>query len=66
MDYDNVSYNIFCNHGKFDYPMMSRVMGDNEKTKYFTMIRDPVELFISAWYFTLHNKYNLTLGMIPV
>ena len=63
MEYENVSYNIFCNHGKFDYPQMSKVMGSRERTKYITMIRDPVELFISAWYYSIHKGYKMTLGM---
>ena len=63
MEYENVSYNIFCNHGKFDYPQMSKVMGSRERTKYITMIRDPVELFISAWYYSIHKGYEMTLGM---
>lgn len=62
IEYENVSYNIFCNHGKFDYPQMSKVMGSRETTKYITMIRDPVELFISAWYYSIHKEYKLTLG----
>ena len=63
IEYENVSYNIFCNHGKFDYPQMSKVMGSREKTKYITMIRDPVELFISAWYYSIHKGYKMTLGI---
>ena len=41
-------------------------MGSAEKTKYFTMIRDPVEIFISAWYYSIHKKYKMTLGRILI
>ena len=41
-------------------------MGDSLRTVYITMIRDPVDIFISAWhYYKLGSKYyhNMTLGM---
>ena len=40
-------------------------MGEPGKTVYITMIRDPVDIFVSAWeYYKLGSKYynNMTLG----
>ena len=41
-------------------------MGDPSRTVYITMIRDPVDIFVSAWeYYKLGSRYynNMTLGM---
>ena len=51
---------------RFNYEQISRLMGDSLRTVYITMIRDPVDIFISAWhYYKLGSKYyhNMTLGM---
>ena len=38
-------------------------MGDTTKTVYITMIRDPVDIFVSAWeYYKLNGNYKMTLG----
>ena len=38
-------------------------MGDNTKTVYITMIRDPVDIFVSAWdYYKLNGNYKMTIG----
>ena len=38
----------------FNMEKISEVMGDNKRSIYITMIRDPVDIFISAYYY-----YNL-------
>ena len=50
---------------RFVYNKISKVMGEPGKTVYITMIRDPVDIFVSAWeYYKLGSKYynNMTLG----
>ena len=38
-------------------------MGDNTKTVYITMIRDPVDIFVSAWdYYKMGGSYKMTIG----
>ena len=38
-------------------------MGHSNQTTYITMIRDPVDIFVSAWdYYNLGGSYNMTLG----
>ena len=38
-------------------------MGDTTKTVYITMIRDPVDIFVSEWdYYKLDGNYKMTLG----
>ena len=37
-------------------------MGDTSQTVYITMIRDPVDIFVSAWdYYKLDGNYKMTL-----
>ena len=55
-----------CLFFRFKYQLISKWMGDTTKSVYITMIRDPVDIFISAWhYYKLGSKYyhNMTLGM---
>ena len=48
---------------RFDYKRISSVMGDTSRTTYLTMIRDPVDIFVSAWhYYKFHRAYNMSLG----
>ena len=48
---------------RFDYERISSVMGDSSRTTYLTMIRDPVDIFVSAWhYYKFHRAYNMSLG----
>ena len=40
-------------------------MGDTSKTVYITMIRDPVDIFVSAWdYYKQGETYKMTIGKI--
>lgn len=47
----NMSYNLFCLHTIWNYPEVKFVMGDlpERRNTYFSILRDPVELFISLW-----------------
>ena len=57
-DFDCIASNY-----RFNYEMISKWMGDNNKTVYITMIRDPVDIFVSAWdYYKLIGNYKMTLG----
>ena len=44
-------YNLFCLHNRWNGPEVDKLMGriKNEKPIYFTILRDPVDLFISLW-----------------
>ena len=44
-----MSYNIFCLHARFQFQRINNLMGNNPQTVYITMIRDPVDIFVSAW-----------------
>jgi len=62
MNQENMEYNIFCNHARFDLKKISDVMGDNQRSVYITMIRDPVDIFISAYdYYQLEKYYKMPL-----
>ena len=38
-------------------------MGDRRSTVYLTIMRDPVDIFVSAWYYySLDTKYNMSIG----
>ena len=40
-------------------------MGDTSKTVYITMIRDPVDIFVSAWdYYKQGGSYKMTIGKV--
>jgi len=61
-EYPNMTYHIFCLHSRFRYSEISRWMGDTSQTVYITMIRDPVDIFVSAWdYYKLDGNYKMTL-----
>ena len=56
---------IVC-HIRFDYAKLSRLMGERPRTVYLTIMRDPVDIFVSAWhYYKLGGSYKLTLGTLP-
>ena len=38
-------------------------MGDTNSSTYITMIRNPVDIFVSAWeYYKMGGSYKMTLG----
>ena len=49
---------------RFNYTKLSQEIGDNSKYYYVSVIRDPVDIFVSSWYYyKLPNRYkNMTLG----
>ena len=52
-----------CLFFRFKYQLISKWMGDTTKSVYITMIRDPVEIFVSAWdYYKMDGNYKMTLG----
>lgn len=40
---------IFCLHSRWDYSQVAQLMHLEEKPVYFSILRDPVSLFISVW-----------------
>jgi len=54
-------YNLFCLHNRWNGPEVDKLMGriKNQRPIYFTILRDPVDLFISLWdYLQLSSKYG--------
>ena len=57
-----MTYHMFLLHSRFRYNLISKWMGDTSQTVYITMIRDPVDIFVSAWdYYKLEGNYKMTL-----
>jgi len=55
-----MNYSIMALHTRYNRKEMKNVMGPN--TKYITMLRDPVDLFESAYvYYRMISSYNMTL-----
>ena len=47
---------IFCLHNRWNGPEVQKLM-DGQKPFYFTILRDPVEVFVSMWdYFEVSRK----------
>lgn len=56
----NTEYDIFCMHTFWNHEEVKAALGG--KVFFFTMLRDPLELFISLWnYYGLANAYQMTL-----
>ena len=56
----SMTYDIFCFHFIWNHAEVSGILGMD--AVYFTMIRHPVDLFLSAWdYFKFGTAYNMTL-----
>ncbi|TRY70384.1 hypothetical protein TCAL_08906 [Tigriopus californicus] len=56
----NMTYNFYCLHGIWNYDEVNLLMGPG--TKYITILRDPIELFISMWdYVNFSKSYKVTL-----
>ena len=54
----NLMYNMFVLHTSYNYEKLKNLMGDNKKSIYITIIRDPVDILVSAWYYyRLDNRY---------
>ena len=55
----------YCTYCRFNYKRISQWMGDTSKTVYITMIRDPVDIFVSAWdYYKQGGSYKMTIGKV--
>ena len=62
-DKAGLEYDVLALHARYDREKIQAVMGDN--AKYVTMLRDPVDLFESAYeYYKMYRKYGMTLGNI--
>ncbi|TRY70382.1 hypothetical protein TCAL_08905 [Tigriopus californicus] len=56
----NMTYNFYCLHGIWNFDEVNLLMGPG--TKYITILRDPIELFISMWdYVNFSKSYKVTL-----
>ena len=50
-------------HIRFDYAKLSGLMGGRNSTVYLTIMRDPVDIFVSEWfYYRLDGRYSMSLG----
>ena len=48
---------------RFDYAKLSGLMGGRNSTVYLTIMRDPVDIFVSEWfYYRLDGRYSMSLG----
>ncbi len=59
-----LEYHLFCLHTIFDYDAVSEVMMGSgvRQVKYFSILRDPVDRFLSQWaYEQMGDKYNVSL-----
>ena len=62
-DQAGLEYDIMALHARYNREKIQAVMGDN--AKYVTMLRDPVDLFESAYeYYRMYRKFGMTLGNI--
>ena len=62
-DLAGMEYDILALHARYNRRKIQAVMG--EDAKYVTMLRDPVDLFESAYeYYRMYRKFGMTLGNI--
>lgn len=60
-----MQYSIMALHTRFQRRQMMEVMGAG--AKFITMLRDPVDMFESAYiYYRMFVKYNMTLGIYAI
>ena len=59
-----MNYNILSLHTRWNKKEINEVMGSKEDgTKYITILRDPVDLFESAWgFYSYETKFGISLG----
>lgn len=57
------NYSVFCLHTIWDHDRVKKLIGDNGgEGKYFSMVRDPVDLFISMWdYYDFSTAFKMDL-----
>ena len=62
-DQAGLEYDIMALHARYNREKIQAVMGKD--AKYVTMLRDPVDLFESAYeYYKMDSKFGMTLGNI--
>jgi len=58
----HLSYDIFLCHTQWDHNEISQVLNDHGDVFYFSVLREPVELFISFWdYYGLSHDFKMPL-----
>ena len=58
----NLPYDIFLCHTQWDHNEISQVLNDHGDVFYFSILREPVELFISFWdYYALSHDFKMSL-----
>jgi hypothetical protein len=60
----NLQYDMYCLHGIWNYTGVNGIMnrGDGKRGFYFSILRDPIELFTSLWDYTKKsNLYGVSL-----
>ena len=61
-EYAGLEYDIFLCHTRWNHRAISQVLNDNGEVFYFSILREPVELFRSYWdYYALAKEFNATL-----
>ena len=58
----HLPYDIFLCHTQWDHDEISQVLNDHGEVFYFSILREPVELFASFWdYYALSNDFKMSL-----
>ena len=58
----NLKYDMFLVHTRWNHTRISQLLDDQGDVFYFSIVRDPVELFRSYWdYYNLTSLSNMTL-----
>ena len=58
----NLKYDMFLVHTRWNHTKISQLLDDQGDVFYFSIVRDPVELFRSYWdYYNLTSLSNMTL-----
>jgi hypothetical protein len=61
-EYAGLEYDIFLCHTRWNHSAISQVLNDKGDVFYFSILREPVELFRSFWdYYALASTFNSTL-----
>ena len=58
----HLPYDIFLCHTQWDHNEISQVLNDHGDVFYFSILREPVELFVSFWdYYALSHDFKMSL-----
>ena len=57
------NYSVFCLHTIWEHDRVKELIGDHGgEAKYFSIVRDPVDLFISMWdYYDFSTAFKMNL-----